>query len=466
VGAEVSLSNISISPPDVVLGLDLDGVVRTASLSNVLSPEGFDGWLGRPWSDTVGRDGIDDIRGMIATARHSGVSDVRKVTQLFPSGLEVPIEYTTVRLGGRAGLLAVGKNLQTVASLQASLLAAQRAREQDSWRLREVQTLYRLLFEASTEPVLLIRGTDHAVVESNAAVTRVPGLDPDRNFLSQVAPADRPQVVAMLERVREQGRAPGMLVHVGREQMPWIVRASLTRSRVAPTAQESTPDDVFLLQLTPGSGSRRSAAGPAASLEDLLDRLPDGLLVTDFGGAIRYANRAFLDLVQAPTAEAVLGEKLGRWLDSPQGDAAALLESVLRHRVVRSFTTTISGSLGMTAEVEISAAGDPESLSREVVVMARDISRRLSRSPIYDGLADGQEGRPLQELVRKSRAHVERMHIEDALTRAGGNRTIAASLLGLSRQSLYVKLVRHGLHRPRYKKASDPGVPALPSDGG
>jgi PAS domain-containing protein len=190
VGAEVSLSNISISPPDVVLGLDFDGVLRTASLSNVLSPEGFEGWLGRPWTETVGRDGIDDIRGMIETARDNGVSDVRNVTQLFPSGLQVPIEYTTVRLGDRAGLLAVGKNMQTVVSLQASLLAAQRAREQDSWRLREVQTLYRLLLEASTEPVLLIRAADHAVVEANAALNRVAGLDPDRNFLAQVVAAD------------------------------------------------------------------------------------------------------------------------------------------------------------------------------------------------------------------------------------------------------------------------------------
>ena len=40
---------------------------------------------------------------------------------------------------------------------------------------------------------------------------------------------------------------------------------------------------------------------------------------------------------------------------------------------------------------------------------------------------------------------VERRYIEAALELTGGNRTAAAELLGLSRQSLYAKLNRYGL---------------------
>ena len=40
---------------------------------------------------------------------------------------------------------------------------------------------------------------------------------------------------------------------------------------------------------------------------------------------------------------------------------------------------------------------------------------------------------------------VERYYIEAALERADGNRTATAELLGLSRQSLYMKLNRYGL---------------------
>ena len=51
----------------------------------------------------------------------------------------------------------------------------------------------------------------------------------------------------------------------------------------------------------------------------------------------------------------------------------------------------------------------------------------------------------LPELVRDTSDLVERHFIKAALELTGDNRTTAADLLGLSRQSLYVKLRRHGL---------------------
>jgi DNA-binding NtrC family response regulator len=47
--------------------------------------------------------------------------------------------------------------------------------------------------------------------------------------------------------------------------------------------------------------------------------------------------------------------------------------------------------------------------------------------------------------VRDTVGAVERHYIEAALELTGGNRTAAAELLGLSRQSLYSKLDRYGL---------------------
>jgi DNA-binding NtrC family response regulator len=52
---------------------------------------------------------------------------------------------------------------------------------------------------------------------------------------------------------------------------------------------------------------------------------------------------------------------------------------------------------------------------------------------------------PLRDIVRESTDLIERLCIEAALTRAGDNRALAAEMLGLSRQSLYAKLHRHGM---------------------
>ena len=52
---------------------------------------------------------------------------------------------------------------------------------------------------------------------------------------------------------------------------------------------------------------------------------------------------------------------------------------------------------------------------------------------------------PLKEVIRESSDIIERLCIEAALELTGDNRASAAEMLGLSRQSLYVKLRRHGL---------------------
>jgi DNA-binding NtrC family response regulator len=51
----------------------------------------------------------------------------------------------------------------------------------------------------------------------------------------------------------------------------------------------------------------------------------------------------------------------------------------------------------------------------------------------------------LKDLVREATEVIERLSIEAALELTGDNRASAAEMLGLSRQSLYVKLRRYGI---------------------
>lgn len=52
---------------------------------------------------------------------------------------------------------------------------------------------------------------------------------------------------------------------------------------------------------------------------------------------------------------------------------------------------------------------------------------------------------PLKTLVSETVGLVERHYIEAALETTDGNRSAAAKMLGLSRQSLYMKLSRYGI---------------------
>jgi two-component system, NtrC family, response regulator AtoC len=73
-------------------------------------------------------------------------------------------------------------------------------------------------------------------------------------------------------------------------------------------------------------------------------------------------------------------------------------------------------------------------------ISAEDVERELAR--IAPAPPSSKEGLVGLDATRKG---AEREAIRTALTKAGGNRTVAARILGLSRRGLYYKLDEHGL---------------------
>jgi transcriptional regulator PpsR len=443
--------------PDVKLVLNLEGIIQDVTLSNAFADEGVADWIGHPWAETVRHTDGESLRRMLEGAFASGVSAFHQVLQRFPSGLEIPIEYTAFRLEGKGTLLAVGKNLRAIAELQTRLVEAQQAMERDYWKLREVETRYRLLFNSSSDAVLLVRASDMTILELNPAAAEALAIPVSRikaggagHFPDALLPEDRDVFNRMLRQVQQRGKAPGILLRLGDGRVPWLVRASLMASGLMASAVEES----FLVQLSPTQPAPFDTDHDTSQLpiEDLLERAPDGFVVLDHEGAILRANRAFLDLVQMTSESSIIGEPLGRWLGRPGADLTVLLANVLRLGAVRLFSTTLHGELGSEIEVEISASGRPEPHPQFIGVFIRDVGRRLSAQSTITGVGQlmdhltKQIGKTtLRKLVDNTIEVVERHYIEAALDLTAGNRTAAAELLGLSRQSLYVKLNRYGL---------------------
>ncbi len=434
-------SGVNLAQPDITLMLDMSGVIQDVILSNDMSDETVDDWRGRPWVETVGDSSIKILR-MVEDACLSGVSAFRQVNQRFPSGREVPMEYTTVRLGGKSGLIAIGRNLKAVAELQSRLVAAQQAMEQDYWKLREVETRYRLLFDASNEAVVLLAAENLCIIEANPAAIRALGLSRGRELLSEMRVGEREPFQNMLQRVRQTGRAPGTLLHLGPNRDAWMVRASLMASE---------PGPIFMVQLSPAGGTRlQTVQSEDVVLDEFADRLPDGFAVIDRDGVIRRVNRAFLDLVQLSVEGAAVGERLSRWMSRPGADVTALLSNLHRYGSVRLFATSIQGEMGGETDVEISAVGTPASQANHVAILIRDISRRLVPTEGITSLQSAlaavieQSGKTsLRVLVRDTVGLVEKHYIAAALEFADGNKTAAAEMLGLSRQGFYKKLAQY-----------------------
>ena len=297
--------------------------------------------------------------------------------------------------------------------------------ERDYWKLREIETRYRLVFDASNEAVMIVSAANLRIVEANRTAVEALNSSRRRNedlagreLLHDVAAEDRDAVREMLARIRERGKALSILVHLGADAKPWMLRGSLM------TAE---PGHVFLLQFTPATGpSAPLEKGEHSTVEQLIDHLPDGFVALDDAGIIRHANQAFLDLVQLGSKGSAIGESLGRWLWQPGADLNALLANIQRHKTVRLFTTSIRGELGHRDRGRDFRRDREGNRARSVCCFATCpvACRPASESDFLRtalGSMSEQIGKSsLRNLVKNTVSIVEQHYVKQALELAGG----------------------------------------------
>jgi transcriptional regulator PpsR len=444
--------SIRLMPPDIRLVLDHAGIIREVALSDAMPANDLEGWIGTEWSDTVDSPEQQTVATILERAVQGAPAVSCEVSQRFPDGRKLPIEYTAISGDRGDVIVAIGKNMQAIHELEDRMLEAQRESANDHIKLRETETRYQLLLEASTDAILLLDPSGKHVVEANLVALRALGLEDasrDRHrridLYGRLEPNERKALKAMLDVVREQSTAPGILLHIGPNQSPWFVRAALTT-----TSMQTS----FLLRLSPAEtapatdGQRPSPRKIEPALSNLLDNWPHAFVLIDAEGRICYANNAFLDIVQLGSTSMVIGKNLGRWLNQPGANLKTLLGEVDSNQSIRSVPTVVHSDLGLETEVEFSAsmlgAGDA------IGVMLADVSRRIVRpheevTDIGALMPDTLGNRTLRQVTRDAVAMIERQIIRSALRAAGDNRTAAAESLGLSRQSLYAKLSRYDL---------------------
>jgi transcriptional regulator PpsR len=448
--AEAAAMLIAVAT-DVALVIDAGGVIRDVAVgSDELAVEGYADWIGQPWVDTVTIESRRKVEEMLRDAAAKAPARWRQVNHPSSRGDDMPMLYSAVQVGSKGRVIAVGRNLRSIATLQQKLLDVQQSMERDYLRLRHAETRYRLLFQMASEAVLIIDAGTQRVVEANPAAAQLLE-ETARRLVGRPFPEgfDAPSTQALqslLAAVRAAGSADEVRVRLLEGRREFMVNTSMFRQDNA---------SLFLVRLSPITTDSGAGPMPRAQtrLSDIVDSLPDGFVVTDVEGRILTANRAFLDLIQLATEEQARDESVERWLGRPGVDLNVLLANLRQHGSVRMFATTLRGEYGANTEIEISAVSAPNTEPPCLGFTVRNIMRRpVAENRSQHALPRSVEqltelvGRvSLKELVRETTDVIERLCIEAALELTGDNRASAAEMLGLSRQSLYVKLRRYGL---------------------
>ena len=464
-----TVSRLVGASSDIALVLDDEStIIEVMTQRDELRARGAREWIGRPWVQTVTVESRQKVEALLRDAQAAAdAARWRQVNHPVKNGDDLPLLYSALRVvhddsrSGKGRIVAFGRDLRDSVALQRRLIESQQAMERDYWRYREAETRYRHLFETTAEAVLIVDGSTQKVLEANPAARLLFGTRRARLVGAPLAalfePAQSERLQNLVAAARTVGRQDALRVRLSQDGDEVTVSASVFRQddaafvlvRLTPLRVEHAPP-----RLRSVGGNAGADSAVESMLQAYMRSSPDGLVFCDAAGRVLAANRAFVALAQLSAEEQVRGQALDRWVGRTGVELGVLIATLRQRGSVGLFVTMLRGEYGGSAEVEISAAalslGDDTLLAFAV----RDIDRRLSAEPKGATLPMPRSateltelvGRtPLKAIVSETTDLIEQLCIQTALGMTGDNRASAALLLGLSRQSLYVKLRRYGM---------------------
>jgi transcriptional regulator PpsR len=361
---------------------------------------------------------------------------------------EFPVRYAMHRVGQDGSVLMLGRDLRPLAEVQQQLVTAQLALERDYEAQRELDTRYRVLMEMTRDPVMLVSMATGRITDLNPAAALLLG-------------GTRPELVGSAVAQEFDGRRRGefldALANVAALESAGPVEVTARRSQrrvqVWPRLFRAAGERILLCLIDPADKPMAPADDLAENLARLYHEGVDGIVFADAEGVIRAANEAFLNLTDASGIAAVRGRSIADYLARGAVDLRVLLDNVKRTGQLRMYATRLTTDFSGQIAVELSASWLNDRPNPVLVLVVRDASRaetlrRAGGGSQDDGARSVMElvgSSTLKDIVAETTDVIEKMCIETALELTRNNRVAAAEMLGLSRQSLYVKLRKYGL---------------------
>ncbi len=434
---------------DVAVLMDRDGTVIDVSLATEARlPSEFGDWLGRTWLDTVAPDSRNKAQQLLADAAAGLPGRLREINHTLHAGAAtVPLRYSAIKVDDHGKLLAVGRDLRALAALQQQLVQFQQSMEREYGRLRAADTRYRVLFQLTSEPILIADSVGRRISEANPAALALLGIPQNRisgrTLQSVFADKGGDALQETLAVAASGALAMPATLRLAEDGKPVSVHVSLFR-------QDGS--SYFLVRLLTGHDQAEAVSIGAPVLDNVMEHFPDAFVLTSGDGLILRANAAFLDLTGLVGPHAAIGQNLDQWLGRAGVDMGVLKASLKDGGSVRNFGTVLRSAYGAVDSVEVSAVGVESPDGDQIGFLIRPPGRASIETAAPSALPRSAEefkqlvGRvPLKELVRETSDIIEKLCIEAALELTGDNRASASEMLGLSRQGLYAKLHRFGI---------------------
>lgn len=449
---------ILASAADITLIIDRDRKILNITVNPDQASLGrLDHWEGRKLDSFLTEESQSKLVDRLASLERDQqrLAAMAELNHVDNARWEFPVRYTIQRTGKEGNFILTGRDLRPVAEVQQQLVRAQLALEKDYEAYREFDTRYRVLMSAVREPVVIANAATGRILDANAGCAQLLGVVVDALIGSNLS--------AQFDSERRGDLIDNIVVAAGSGgggSLTVTTRRLTRRVNLCPTLFRATGEMLVLCRLEPQDPPRQKTEELAGSLDSLFEATGDSIVFTDANGIIRQANEAFLILIDVAHVNEIKGRSLADFLQRGSVDLKVIIDNATRTGRMRMYATRLTGPFGGELSVEISAARLGSQPSAGFGLILRDAARREPvREPPPVGTDDDMRNivdlvgsSPLKELVAATTDVIEKICIETAIDLTRNNRAAAAEMLGLSRQSLYVKLRKYGLVR---KDATD-----------
>ena len=436
---------------DVAMLISDAGIIQSVTVSpGVEDVTGLGRMDGKNLRITLTRESVEKLEDSLAAFREVGErSRPLELNHSDGSGNhEFPVRYSLYKVGHSSDILMLGRDLRPVAEMNQQLVAAQIALERDYEVQRDFDTRFRVLMESAGDALVFVSLWSGRISDANAAAASLFGRSRDqlvgRAFADGLVADDQMDVMAELAALAmADGAAPLTL----------RLKGSGDDVRLVPTLFRTSGERIMLCRIERAPGEGKMADDLTEQLIGLYRASPDSIVFTSEAGAILSANDGFLDLIDAAHDVRVRGRNLSDYLQRGSVDFKVMIDNAARSGKMRLYATKLASEFGAPRAVEIAVTSVTGGGDRVYAFLIRESSRgEAQRSPALpvgdDNLRSVMDlvgASPLKEIVSETTDVVERICIETAVELTSNNRVAAAEMLGLSRQSLYVKLRKYGL---------------------
>ncbi|MEM6304638.1 MAG: transcriptional regulator PpsR [Pseudomonadota bacterium] len=359
---------------------------------------------------------------------------------------EFPVRYSFHTVGAEGAILLIGRDLRPIAEMQQQLVNAQISLEREFESHRDQDTRFRVLLAALDEATVFVSLPDGIIAQSNPAADAQwgrngNGLEGTR-FDSIFAEREKGDLLRSLSNATTEKTNLQVRARSGNEDfiiMPTLFRAGGGR--------------VVLCRISHSAATIRQPENLHDHLAGLFNEGVDAIVFARRDGSILAANEAFQNLTNVASNHAIRERSLADFMARGTVDLNVIMDNADRTGTMRLYATRLTSEFGAACPVEIStvrlSAGD----QKVFALILRDTSRaEVIRTPQTgptdvdsDSIVELIGSQSLKEIVAKTTNVVEKLSIETAVALTSNNRVAAAEMLGLSRQSLYVKLRKYGL---------------------